>query len=54
MNDQAILCHECDQPMLPKGEKRKHPSDYRHASGCPKASKSERQRWGKLIDDSHR
>lgn len=28
-------CKLCDQPMLPKGARRKHPDDYRHASGCP-------------------
>ena len=34
------VCPECDQPMLPKGQRRKNPSDYRHASGCPKAPPS--------------
>lgn len=29
------LCKECGQPMLKKGQKRKHPDDYRHAIGCP-------------------
>ena len=29
------LCPECGQPMLKKGQKRKHPDDYRHARGCP-------------------
>jgi ribosomal protein L32 len=29
-------CPECGQPMLRKGQKRKHPDDYRHAQGCPK------------------
>ena len=28
------LCPECGQPMLKKGQRRKHPDDYRHASGC--------------------
>ncbi len=28
------LCPECGQPMLKKGQKRKHPDDYRHARGC--------------------
>lgn len=28
-------CKECGQPMLRKGQKRKHPDDYRHAQGCP-------------------
>ena len=31
------LCKECGQPMLKKGQKRKHWDDYRHASGCPAA-----------------
>jgi hypothetical protein len=30
--------------MLKKGQKRKHPDDYRHARGCPAASKSEHRR----------
>lgn len=34
------VCKECGQPMLKKGQKRKHPDDYRHASGCPKAKTS--------------
>lgn len=29
------LCKFCEQPMLKKGQKRKHPDDYRHAQGCP-------------------
>ena len=29
------LCHLCGQPTLPKGKKRQHPDDYRHAQGCP-------------------
>lgn len=29
-------CKLCGQPMLPPGERRKDPDDYRHASGCPK------------------
>lgn len=29
------LCPGCGQPMLKKGQKRKHPDDYRHAKGCP-------------------
>ena len=29
------LCKECGQPMLKKGQRRKHPDDYRHAKGCP-------------------
>lgn len=29
------LCPECGQPMLRRGQKRKHPDDYRHANGCP-------------------
>ena len=28
-------CPECDQPMLKKGQARKHADDYRHARGCP-------------------
>jgi hypothetical protein len=38
------LCSECGQPMLKKGQKREHPDDYRHARGCPKASKREHDR----------
>lgn len=30
------LCPDCGQPMLKKGQTRKHPEDYRHASGCPR------------------
>ena len=30
-----MKCRECDQPILRKGQKRKHQDDYRHASGCP-------------------
>ena len=45
-------CPKCDQPMLAKGQKREHPDDYRHARGCPKASKQERRRteekWKRL------
>lgn len=29
------LCAGCGQPMLKKGQMRKHPDDYRHAQGCP-------------------
>lgn len=29
------LCPECGQPMLKRGQSRKHPDDYRHAQGCP-------------------
>lgn len=29
------LCPECGQPILKKGQTRKHPDDYRHARGCP-------------------
>ena len=29
------LCKACGCPMLKKGQKRKHPDEYRHASGCP-------------------
>jgi hypothetical protein len=29
------LCKSCGQPMLRKGQVRKDPGDYRHASGCP-------------------
>lgn len=31
------LCKECGQPVLKKGQKRKHPDAYRHAQGCPYA-----------------
>lgn len=30
------LCPECGQPILKKGQQRKHPDDYRHARGCPR------------------
>lgn len=30
------LCPSCGQPMLRKGQVRENPTDYRHASGCPK------------------
>ena len=42
------LCRECDQPMLKKGQRRKHPNDYRHARDCPMASASERRATEKL------
>lgn len=29
------LCPQCGCPVLKKGQKRKHPEDYRHAQGCP-------------------
>lgn len=29
------ICPECQQPILKKGQQRKHPDDYRHAKGCP-------------------
>lgn len=35
------LCPECGQPVLKKGQKRKHPDDYRHARGCPNADAKE-------------
>lgn len=41
-------CFECGQPMLKKGQRRKHPDDYRHAQGCPHASKYEQRRWREL------
>lgn len=28
-------CPECGQPVLRRGQERKHPDQYRHASGCP-------------------
>lgn len=31
------LCKFCGCPMLKKGQKRKHPDDYRHAQWCPYA-----------------
>ena len=31
----ARKCRECGQPVLRKGQARKHPEDYRHAQGCP-------------------
>lgn len=42
------VCPECDCPMLRKGQKRKHPDDFRHARGCPKASKRERERTERI------
>lgn len=36
-------CRDCGQPMLPRGEKRLHKDDYRHARGCPRASEMERR-----------
>jgi hypothetical protein len=35
------LCPECGQPVLKKGQQRKHPDDYRHARGCPNADRSD-------------
>ena len=32
------LCKGCDQPMLPKGQKKK-PGEFDHARGCPLAKK---------------
>lgn len=29
------LCPQCGQPILKPNQKRQHPDDYRHASGCP-------------------
>lgn len=28
------LCKDCSCPILKRGQKRKHPEDYRHAQGC--------------------
>lgn len=28
------LCKDCGCPVLKKGQKRRHPDDYRHAVGC--------------------
>jgi hypothetical protein len=42
------LCSECGQPMLPNGKKRAHPDDYRHARGCPRASKQEHDQTERL------
>lgn len=46
------VCSECGQPMLKKGQK--HPDDYRHAMGCPKAPKRERdateRKWKKWYE----
>ena len=36
-------CTECGQPMLKRGQKRKHSDDYRHARGCPLVSAQERK-----------
>ena len=37
------LCQQCGQPILKKGQKRKHPNDYRHAYGCPNQSPTEKR-----------
>lgn len=37
------LCKDCGQPVLRKGQVRKHPEDYRHARGCPSALQIERE-----------
>lgn len=37
------LCKSCGSPILKRGQKRKHPDEYRHARGCPKASEAERR-----------
>jgi hypothetical protein len=29
------ICKSCGQPVLKKGQVRKSPHEYRHASGCP-------------------
>lgn len=42
------LCPECDAPILKKGQKRKHPDEYRHATGCPLIPKRERPHYVKL------
>ena len=36
------LCPGCDQPMLPKGVK-KRPNEYDHAQGCPYGPKVKRK-----------
>lgn len=41
-------CPECGQPMLPEGQRRESPDDYRHARGCPNASPAERARTEKI------
>ena len=38
----ANLCPGCDQPMLPKGMKKK-PMQYDHAQGCPLDPKAKRK-----------
>jgi len=35
------LCKGCDQPMLPKGSKKK-PFEFDHATGCPIDPKQKR------------
>ena len=44
----AIICSDCGQPMLPDGQRRAHPDDYRHARGCPMASPAERERTERM------
>jgi len=41
-------CEKCGQPMLAKGQRRKHVDDYRHARGCPNASKAEREQTERM------
>ena len=36
------LCRDCGQPILKRGQKRKHPDDYRHAQGCRYASPNQK------------
>lgn len=51
------LCPKCGQPMLKKGQKRKHPDDYRHASGCPaddsRATTQRVKDWPRGIDGNY-
>ncbi len=42
-----LLCKECDQPILRKGQVRTNPSEYRHANGCPLDDWPE---WAKKIE----
>jgi predicted RNA-binding Zn-ribbon protein involved in translation (DUF1610 family) len=37
------LCPECGQPILKKGQQRKHPADYRHAQGCPNSDEQRKE-----------
>jgi hypothetical protein len=41
----ARVCKLCGQPLLPKGQKREHEDDYRHARGCPYGREGHMSIW---------